>query len=264
MADKYFTQLTQLTAANIAAGDAWVVEDITAGETKYVTSSDAATYFLSAIGNDGWSADANTWTYASASTFTVTGNVTTTFQKGVKLKFTQTTVKYAVVLSSSYSAPDTTVTIFTNTDYVIAAAAITNNYWSRIEHPQSFPHWFNYAVTPAGITISNGTQVAQYAVCPDRIRINYSFTLGSSSAISSDMQVALPVTTNLEGTCFSAYLKDATGLYYAGFGLIFANVAYVRSQKVDATYSIIATLSSTVPFTWTTSDIIAFSFEYSW
>ncbi len=56
---------------------------------------------------DGWMPDASTWTYASASTFTVSGNQTARFQKGTKLKFTQTTVKYAVVASSSYSSPNT-------------------------------------------------------------------------------------------------------------------------------------------------------------
>src|SRR3990167_2428347 len=43
---------------------------------------------------DGWIADGATWTYVSATTFTVSGDVTAQFRKGTKLKLTQTTAKY--------------------------------------------------------------------------------------------------------------------------------------------------------------------------
>jgi hypothetical protein len=93
---------------------------------------------------DGWIDDQfETWTYASASTFTVPGDQTARFTIGTKLKFTQTSVKYAVVLASSYSAPNTTVTIMVNTDYTIANAAISANYHSYATNPQGWPGWFN-------------------------------------------------------------------------------------------------------------------------
>ena len=94
---------------------------------------------------DGWIPVTNTWTYASASTFTIAGDVTAIYTKGTKLKFTQTTVKYGIVASSSYSSPNTTVTILVNTDYVIANAAISATSYSRIELPLGWPGWFNVA-----------------------------------------------------------------------------------------------------------------------
>lgn len=90
----------------------------------------------------GWVDPSEAWTYVSASTFTVPGDQTIKYSKGTRLKFTQTTVKYAVVISSSYGAPNTTVTILVNTDYTIANAAITANYYSYAINPQGYPDWF--------------------------------------------------------------------------------------------------------------------------
>lgn len=95
-------------------------------------------------GLDGW-IDANeTWTYASGvgtnvGTFTISGVDTTgKYQAGDKIKFTQTTVKYAVITKVAFST-DTTVTIYMGTDYTIANAAISANYYSKDSSPQGFP-----------------------------------------------------------------------------------------------------------------------------
>ncbi len=108
--------------------------------------------------NTGWVSADETWTYASASTFTVSGDQTAKYSKGTRLKFTQTTVKYAVVVASSYGAPNTTVTILVNTDYTIANAAITAPFYSYTMNPQGYPDYFNLAA-PTFDTgdIDNGT-----------------------------------------------------------------------------------------------------------
>ena len=106
-------------------------------DTKFATA-------LALASRDGWQSAGETWTYATASTFTVTGDQTTKYTVGTKLKFTQTTVKYAVVLSSSYGA-NTTVTILVNTGYTIANAAISANYYSYMTNPQGWPGWFALA-----------------------------------------------------------------------------------------------------------------------
>jgi len=96
---------------------------------------------------DGWTADTDTWVYVSASSFKVTGkDVTNKFTKGTRLKFTQTTVKYAVVVASAFST-DTTVTIAVNTDYEIANAAITVPYYSYQNGPTGYPVFFNWTPT---------------------------------------------------------------------------------------------------------------------
>lgn len=114
--------------------------------------------------SDGWTASSDTWTYASASTFTISGvDRTAIFTKGTKLKFTQTTAKYATVVSSSFST-DTTVTIAVNSDYTIANAAITSPNYSYQENPAGFPDWFTFATTYGGFSANPVPTNLRYSV----------------------------------------------------------------------------------------------------
>lgn len=113
---------------------------------------------------DGWTSSADTWTYASASTFTISGvDRTAIYTPGTKLKFTQTSAKYAVVLSSAFST-NTTVTIAVNTDYVIANAAITAPFYSYDANPQGYPGWFAYSPTITGFTSAPATPNARFSI----------------------------------------------------------------------------------------------------
>ncbi len=119
----------------------------------------------SGAGADGWVDDtAQTWTYASATTFTVATDLTAQFKVGTRLKLTQTTVKYFVVVASSYSAPNTTVTITGGTDYTFANAAVTLNYHSYMVNPQGYPGSFTYAPTLVGWSATPTTQFARFSV----------------------------------------------------------------------------------------------------
>jgi hypothetical protein len=114
----------------------------------------------------GWIAAGETWTYASASTFTVAADVSGKYQKGDKIKLTQTTAKYFYVLSATYSAPNTTVTVTAGTSYTIANAAITLPLWSRSTNPFGFPDWFTYAPTFSAVSPMTFTEtVAQTRRC---------------------------------------------------------------------------------------------------
>lgn len=90
-----------------------------------------------------WIADANTWTYASADsptfTLTVNADVTAFIGVGCRIKLTQTTAKYFIVTAISYSAPNTTITIYGGTDYTLANAAISSPYYSFMKSPIGFP-----------------------------------------------------------------------------------------------------------------------------
>lgn len=138
-----------ITATSIDVGSTVVVDSTidddtmaTATDTSLATSESIKAYVDGKVTTDGWTASADTWVYASASTFTIAGvDRTTTFTKGTRLKFTQTTVKYAVVVSSAFST-NTTVTIAVNTDYTIANAAITLPYYSYQACPAGYPNAF--------------------------------------------------------------------------------------------------------------------------
>lgn len=93
------------------------------------------------VWQDGWKVARETWTYASATTFTIGGDYTSVYQRGDKLKLTQTTAKYFDVADISYSAPNTTITVNGHGLYTLANAAITLNYFSNELNPESFPRW---------------------------------------------------------------------------------------------------------------------------
>lgn len=95
-------------------------------------------------GLDGWIPAEETWTYASADdptyTFTVAADVTTKYSVGMKIKLTQTTVKYFIITAvSTYSGGNTTITVYGGTDYDLANATITLPYYSMVRSPFGFP-----------------------------------------------------------------------------------------------------------------------------
>jgi len=57
----------------------------------------------------------------------------------MRIKLTQTTVKYFIVTNVAYSDPDTTVTVYGGTDYTLTSADITSPYYSMQKAPQGFP-----------------------------------------------------------------------------------------------------------------------------
>jgi hypothetical protein len=72
------------------------------------------------------------------------GDQTALFSKGTRLKCFNSSPKYFVVVASSFGAPTTTVTVTGGTDYSLANAAISANYYSYAANPQGYPGWFNY------------------------------------------------------------------------------------------------------------------------
>ena len=110
----------------------------------------------------GWTAAPETWTYASAATFTITGDYSAIYTVGTRIKLTNVTVKYFVVVSSVFAAGDTTVTVTGGSDYALASAAITSTYYSYYPCPPGYPDWFLY--TPTGVSATNVTLTGRFRV----------------------------------------------------------------------------------------------------
>ena len=188
------------------------------------------------IPEDGWVEIDDTLTYASATTFTVAGDLTATFQKGTKLKLTQTTVKYFYVTASAYTT-STTVTITGGDDYTLANAAITTPYYSYIENPEGFPDWFNYTPTlsaSGSMTVSSPSiTLAAFSVKGQTVflSIRASFTLGGS--VSNTVYATLPISTTANfGDCgaslFTASLSEV------GFASMTALAGNVGIRRYDS------------------------------
>lgn len=157
--------------------------------TKLATQQSIKAYVDGKTGD--WTLSADTWTYASASTFTIAGvDRTTTYRKGTRLKFSQTSEKYAVVVGSSFST-DTTVTIAVNSDYVIANAAITSPYYSYTLMPAGYPAYFS--ITPSTSNITGFSSVAGYVYRYSMVgaAIHIYFQIGGTSN-SASFSIALP------------------------------------------------------------------------
>lgn len=103
--------------------------------------------------SDGWKSAAETWTYASASTITVPSGAASKYAVGDRIKWTQTTVKYGVIVAVA----DTLLTIAVNTDYTVTTpTAITDNYYSHELNPLGYPTYFAWTPTLKG-SISDPT-----------------------------------------------------------------------------------------------------------
>lgn len=115
-------------------------------------------------GADGWVADTNGYTFASASSFTVgASDLTAVYSPGTRIKLTQTTLKYFVVTSSSFGAGATTVNITAGSDFTLANAAISLPFYSYVANPQGYPGWFNYTPVWTGCSANPGG-TARFAV----------------------------------------------------------------------------------------------------
>lgn len=86
-----------------------------------------------------WNAIVATLTYASADSPTFVANtsidLTSVISVGMKIKLTQTTVKYFIVTEIT----STTITLYGGTDYALADAAITLPSYSSMKAPFGFP-----------------------------------------------------------------------------------------------------------------------------
>ena len=108
--------------------------------------------------DSGWIEVFETWTYASADaptfTFTVVGDKSTKYYPGMRIKLTQTTVKYFIITKVVYSSPNTTITVYGGTDYTLANAAIIYPYYSSAKAPAGFP----LDPTKWTVTVTDSTQ----------------------------------------------------------------------------------------------------------
>ena len=235
------------------------------GEGLYNVIYTAPGVIIDAIPMDGWRYADETWTYLSASTYRITGDQTAKYQRGLKIKWTQTTVKYGVVLSSSYSAPYTTVTIAVNTDYTISNAAITENHYSRVLKPNGWPEFFNFTPTWTNLTVGNATITARYSIQGAICEFTITLTVGSTTTFNaSPVSFAPPVNSMYYGYAYIpigqvTFLDTGVAIYTGTLLLMSQTSIEIRAINAAGTYAALNYVSSTVPFAFVTNDYFAAS-----
>ena len=139
---------------------------------------------------NGW-ISAGTLTYASPTTITVASGAGLIYQKGDKLKLTQTTVKYFYIIGVA----DTVLTVTGGTDYTVANAAITSPFYSHVENPLGFPDWFAWTpVLTGGNADLSAYTTARFKITGKKVSFIFMASGKSFSGTIGSSIVTLPVT----------------------------------------------------------------------
>lgn len=210
-----------------------------------------------------WIEVTDTWTYASASTITIPTDGTTTYRVGMKIRLKQG-AGYKYYYGHTVAA--TLLTVAVNTDYVVANAAITDVAYSFASTPYGFPSEFNFAAAPTNLTQTSGTLTAKYSLIGHYLAIRFHFVFGASSAIAGSVTMATPfVIGTYAGSTVRAPVGTVTYLDASPAGTYLGNVVVNAADTLllqvitaSGTYATVGAISSTIPFTWTTSDEMDF------
>jgi len=128
---------------------------------------------------------------------------------------------------------------------------------------------FTYAPTWVNLTTTTGTESYQYCIKNRSIHLANEFTFGASSAVGGSVTHTLPMNRGatyggaVNAPSFLVRLLDASSSpAYAGLGVVLTTSIVTLVAQDDTTYLRQALMSSTIPFTWTTSDQIIEHFDY--
>lgn len=208
----------------------------------------------------GWIPASGTWTYASATTFTVPSADASAMRIGTKIKLTQTTDKYFYV----YSVSGTTITIATTTDYTLVNAAITSPVFSNADSPIGFPAEFSY--TPSLVNLSGGTLTfAKYMISGKQLHIRFKYAL-AGAGVGTGVTVSTPVSVNADYSALTAiasgvqFFDTSTGDRRAGQVMPSnaTTLSVFMYNVVDTDEITFANLTASEPFIWAAGDEITF------
>lgn len=230
--------------------------------TASQTTAAAADFNKVIVGlTQGWMA-CDPWIYTSATSFTISGvDRTSLYTVGWKLKWDQTTTKYAYVISSALVGSDTVVTINGGNTYAVTNATISNNYRSCMSNPVGFPDSLDY--TPTGVSAANATLTGRFHVSGRRctFQIHAAFT----GAITFTTMPTLPITAAAGLTTYDdgdADLAQVGGAAYFDsgtatvIGTLFPNVPSAATVCTITT-SAGADISASAPITWANGDALS-------
>ena len=126
--------------------------------------------------------------------------------------------------------------------------------------------WTSFTPTWTGITVGNGVTGGNYVQIGKTVHCRAYITFGSTTSVTSAVDMNFPVTAvshTGNPNIGLARLNDASVGAYSSVA-VYLSTAKVRVQRqfVSGSEVLSGELSSTSPFTWTTSDQIMLNFTY--
>jgi hypothetical protein len=220
----------QILSANSSkdTGLEWI-NGVTADSTTTFTNKNL-TSETNILPSNGWTPARETWTYASATTITVPSGAASKYKKGDKIKLTQTTVKYFYIVGVA----DTLLTVTGGSDYTVANAAISANYYSHQENPIGFPNYFNFTntITSEVGTITDATGTSKFSIIGNILYISGSVSITDNGTGAVKLRVSLPINPLSSATSVGFGANSYDGYFRSGFFMD----GYWQSAKYDNTY----------------------------
>ena len=130
-----------------------------------------------------------------------------------------------------------------------------------------FPAGTAFTPSLTGMTLGNGSQTHVYQQLNKLIVVHGFITLGSTSTVTADIEITLPVTgkaygaTSPIGSCLM--FDSSTGVTFAGLVIIAAastSSVTLISQNITSTFLARGAISATAPMTWATTDQIRYQY----
>lgn len=129
-----------------------------------------------------------------------------------------------------------------------------------IQNPIYETEWLTWSPQFTNLTVGNGTLTGYYKINYDTAIYKWTLVFGSTTSISGSVTHTLPFTrsglTDIRPIGF-VRLNDASASVIQGLpSFVSSTSAVIQQLTASGTYLTGGALSSTVPFTWTTSDEI--------
>jgi len=141
----------------------------------------------------------------------------------------------------------------------VAGNVLTAAELNSIGEATSFTPTFN------NLTIGNGTVTGTYMQVNDVVWGTVRLVFGSTTSVTGTIQPALPVTASYVAlqNIGQGIATDAGTANYVIFPIqISATNVAINAEVSSGTYGALTSAGASVPFTWTTSDVLCFDFIY--
>jgi hypothetical protein len=124
--------------------------------------------------------------------------------------------------------------------------------------------WVDWTPTFTNMTIGNGTLIARYQKIGKTVNWFIKFTFGSTSSFGAFTAFKLPIAPWSGQFVYNGrgLLRDAGTAWRFCSAIIENDDVFPNVEVVSGTYSADASVSSTVPFTWTTNDFLQLAGTY--